>query len=117
MTPEWTRHDDSTHYLNLGRALLVVVVHEKMGAPGWKVQVGKRSLKDKIPNLEDAKRVALAYEMAAIEGLDALSRPDGGDNSLRGQTAAASHHAFDIRRLTPIPENTEERIFHVLQLD
>jgi replicative superfamily II helicase len=62
------------------------------------------------------ERVALAYEMAAIEGLDALSRPDGGDNGLRGQTAAASHHAFDIRRLTPIPENTEERIFHVLQL-
>ena len=61
-------------------------------------------------------RVALAYEMAAIEGLDALSRPDGGDNGLRGQTAAASHQAFDIRRLAPIPENTEERIFHVLQL-
>lgn len=62
------------------------------------------------------ERVALAYEIAAIEGLDALSRPDGGDNGLRGQTAAASHHAFDIRRLAPIPENTEERIFHVLQL-
>lgn len=61
MTPEWTRHDDSTYYINLGRALLVAVIHEKMGAPGWKVQVGKRSLKDKLPNLEDAKRVALAY--------------------------------------------------------
>lgn len=62
------------------------------------------------------ERVALAYEVAAIEGLDALSRPAGGDNGLRGQTAAASHHAFDIRRLAPIPDNTEERIFHVLQL-
>jgi replicative superfamily II helicase len=62
------------------------------------------------------ERVALAYEMAAIEGLDALSRPDGGDNGLRGQAAAASHHAFDIRRLAPIPEKAEERIFHVLQL-
>ena len=62
------------------------------------------------------ERVALAYEMAAIEGLDALSRPDGGDNGLREQTAAASHHAFDIRRLAPIPENTEERIFHVLEI-
>ncbi|WP_419629081.1 DEAD/DEAH box helicase [Thiolapillus sp.] len=62
------------------------------------------------------ERIALAYEMAAIEGLEALTRPDGGDNELRGQTAAASHHAFDIRRLAPIPENTEERIFHVLQL-
>ena len=61
-------------------------------------------------------RVALAYEMAAIEGLDALSRPDGGDNGLQGQTAAASHYAFDIRRLEEIPENTEERLFHVLQL-
>lgn len=61
MALDWTRHDDSTYYINLGRALLVAVIHEKMGAPGWKVQVGKRSLKDKLPNLEDAKRVALAY--------------------------------------------------------
>lgn len=61
-------------------------------------------------------RVALAYEMAAIEGLDALSRPAGGDNALRDQATAASHHAFDIRRLAEIPEGTQERIFHVLQL-
>ena len=61
MAPEGVRHDDSTHYINLGKALLVTVIHEKMGAPGWKITVGKRSLKDKIPNLEDAKRVALAY--------------------------------------------------------
>jgi hypothetical protein len=36
-------------------------------------------------------RVALAYEMAAIEGLDALSRPDGGADGSGcavGQTAA-----------------------------
>ena len=61
-------------------------------------------------------RVAMAYEMAAIEGLDALSRPDGGDHGLRSQTVAASHYAFDIRRLEQIPESTEERLFHVLQL-
>lgn len=61
-------------------------------------------------------RVALAYEMAAIEGLDALSRPAGGDDALRDQATAASHHAFDIRRLAEIPEGTEERLFHVLQL-
>jgi len=62
------------------------------------------------------ERVALAYEMAAIEGLDALSRPAGGDNALRDQATAASHRAFDIRRLADIPERAEERIFHVLQL-
>lgn len=61
-------------------------------------------------------RVSLAYEIAAIEGLDALSRPAGGDNVLRDQATAASHHAFDIRRLSDIPKGTEERIFHILQL-
>lgn len=61
-------------------------------------------------------RVALAYEIAAIEGLDDLSRPAGGNSNLRDQATAASHQAFDIRRLSKIPDNTEERIFHVLQL-
>lgn len=61
-------------------------------------------------------RVALAYEMAAIEGLDALSRPAGGDNHLKEQASAASYHAFDIRRLVETPKATEKRIFHVLQL-
>nr|VFJ57567.1 MAG: Replicative superfamily II helicase [Candidatus Kentron sp. DK] len=61
-------------------------------------------------------RVALAYEMAAIEGLDALSRPSGGDAALREQAMAASHHAFDIRRLFPVPNGTHERIFHALQI-
>jgi len=79
MTPEWTRHDDSTYFLNLGRALLVAVVHEHLGPPGWKIQVGKRSLKDKIPNLEDAKRVALAYAERVAKDiradLDALHKP------------------------------------------
>ncbi len=79
MTPEWTRHDDSTHYINLGRALLVTVIHEKMGAPGWKIQVGKRSLKDKIPNLDDAKRVAVAFAVRVLRDIqadvDALNPP------------------------------------------
>lgn len=61
-------------------------------------------------------RVALAYEMAAIEGLDALSRPAGGNDALRDQATAASHHAFEIRRLADVPEGTQERIFHVLHL-
>jgi hypothetical protein len=61
MAPEWIRHDDSTHYVNLGKALLITVVQERVGAPGWKIHVGKRSLKDKIPGLDDAKRVALAF--------------------------------------------------------
>lgn len=77
MAPEWTRHDDSTHYINLGKALLVAVIHEKMGAPGWKITVGKRSLKDKIPTLEDAKRVAVAFAQRVLKDviadLDAIA--------------------------------------------
>ena len=61
-------------------------------------------------------RIALAYEMAAIEGLDALSRSTGGDDALREQAEAASYYAFDIRRLAEIPLGMEERIFHMLQL-
>lgn len=62
------------------------------------------------------ERVALAYEMAAIEGLDELSRPSGANDNLRDQAAAASCHAFDIRRLLPVPEETHDRLFFILQL-
>lgn len=61
-------------------------------------------------------RVALAYEMAAIEGLDALSRPTEGSGTLRDQSSAAAYRAFDIRRLIPVPENTHGRILHVLHI-
>ena len=37
------------------------IVGTLIGAPGWKVHVGKRSLKDKIPDLDAAKRVGLAF--------------------------------------------------------
>ena len=61
-------------------------------------------------------RVALAYEVAAIEGLDALSRSTGGDAHLREQCTAAAYSAFDIRRLEPVPDERLERIFQILQL-
>ncbi len=62
------------------------------------------------------ERVLLAYELAAIEGLEELSRPEGEDNDLRNQAVAASSRAFDIRRLSPIPQATHDRLFFGLQL-
>lgn len=62
------------------------------------------------------ERTALAFELAAIEGLDELSRPAGENPSLRDQAAAASFRAFDIRRLLPVPSETHDRLFFVLQL-
>lgn len=61
-------------------------------------------------------RVALAYEMAAIEGLDELSRPAGKDDAKRSQAVAATFKAFDIRRLLPVPEETLSRLYFVIQL-
>lgn len=62
------------------------------------------------------RRVSLSYEIAAIEGLDALSRASGGEAKVREQAAAAAYCAFDIRRLSVVPENTLDRVLHVLQL-
>lgn len=62
------------------------------------------------------EQVALAYELAAIDGLEELSRPAGGDDTLRDQTAAAAFRAFDIRRLFPPPPETLERLFSVIQI-
>jgi hypothetical protein len=71
MTVAWTKIDDTTHCINLGRALLVAVIHEGLGQPGWKIHVGKRSLKDKISSLEDAKRVALAFAGRVLKDVQA----------------------------------------------
>ena len=61
MSLTWTKRDDSTYMLALGKALLVAVVYERLTPPGWKVQVGMRTLKDKFASLEDAQKIALAY--------------------------------------------------------
>ena len=62
------------------------------------------------------ERVALAYELAAIEGIDELSRPAGENQRIRDQAVAASFLAFDIRRLHPVPMETHDRLFFVLHL-
>jgi len=62
------------------------------------------------------ERVALALEMAAIEGLDELSQSYGDNIQLRNQAVAASFRLFDIWRLQPIPSQLSKRLFFVLQL-
>lgn len=62
------------------------------------------------------ERVALAYELAAIEGLDELSRPSGVNYTLRDQAVAAAFRAFDIRQLLSVPVEVPDRLFFILQL-
>ena len=61
------------------------------------------------------ERVALAYEIAVIEGLEELSHSSGANDKLRNQAVAAASKAFDIRRLLTIPESTHDRLFFLLQ--
>ncbi len=61
MSAKWTQHDDSTHFLPLGGAFFITISYERLGQPGWKVQVGRRVLKDKFANVDDAKRISIAF--------------------------------------------------------
>ena len=91
------------------------LVHERLAqrAVGKQIDFCFTESADDGPFLE---RMALAFELAAIEGLDELSRPAGENRRLRDQAVAASFRAFDIRRLLPVPMETRERLFFVLQL-
>jgi hypothetical protein len=84
MAGGFIKQDDTTYYALLGKVLPVAVSYEQLGTPGWKVLVGKRSLKDKLAAKEDAAKVALAYAERVLtqcrEDLDALKKAfeDGG---------------------------------------
>lgn len=81
--------------------------------------VGRQIAFDFPPPEEDMPaldRVALAYELAAVDGLDELSRVGGERDHLRRQAIAASFCAFDLRRLMPVPHPTLERLYFVLHL-
>ena len=68
-------------------------------------------------NDEDAlRRLAMAYEMVAIEGMhDFINHTD--NDELQDQFLAGSRRAFEIYRVLEIPENDELKfIFHLLHL-
>ncbi|KAF5416903.1 MAG: ATP-dependent DNA helicase Hel308 [Candidatus Methanogaster sp.] len=62
------------------------------------------------------RRLAMAYEMASIEGLGAVLNPTNTDDKLRQQCVAGAWRAFEIRRLFDLPEQNEVSIFHILHL-
>ena len=72
---------------------------------------------EKSTDADLLERLAMAYELAAIEGLKALLNPlDGDGDSLRTQCVAGAWRTFELRRLLPLSETIEECIFHVLHL-
>ncbi len=97
----------------LGRADNLVHQGLARQAVGRQIRFSFAETEEDKPLLD---RVALAFELAAIEGLDELSRPAGENHALREQAMAASYRAFDVRRLFIVPTETHDRLFFVLQL-
>jgi hypothetical protein len=62
------------------------------------------------------KRLSMAYELAAIEGLSAFINPTGRGDEERQQCAAGAWRAFELHRLSRLPEQIEERIAYILHL-
>lgn len=61
-------------------------------------------------------RLAMAYEMAAIEGLSDFLNPASSAVELREQCAAGAYRAYEIRRLFYLPDAEEQRVLHILHL-
>ena len=81
--------------------------------------VGKHVTLDFIERDEDepnVEKVAMAYELAAIEGIDALLRPSGdtANELLRNQAQAGAFRAYELRRALPVPTADTERTFEIL---
>ena len=95
------------------RGLKVADARLVKGAVGRQMQL---DFEEKTTDSDLIRRLAMAYEMAAIEGLGALLNPTGSDENLRMQCIAGSWRAFELVRHLDLPEQTEERIFHILHL-
>ncbi len=73
-------------------------------------------LDDDFSDEEALKRLAMAYEMVAIEGMhDFINHTD--DDELCDQFVAGSCRAFEINRVLDVPKNDDLKfIFHLLHL-
>ncbi len=70
----------------------------------------------KAEDEEWLEQVAAAYEVAAIEGLDAVLHQTAASKSLRDQAKAGAFRAYELRRVLVVPSENMARIFHLLHL-
>lgn len=76
------------------------------------------SFVDSLGDLALLERAALAYELAALEGVPYLLYPgsDAESSRLLDQAQAAAFQCFQLSQVLPVPEQREKSIFHVLHL-
>ncbi|GAK41532.1 hypothetical protein TCA2_4023 [Paenibacillus sp. TCA20] len=65
---------------------------------------------------EIINRLSMAYEMVAIEGLNAVLRPTSSNDELLKQCTAGCWKAFEFRRLMHIPTEKTDKILHILHV-
>ena len=99
----------------LARALEVAKIRLIRSAVGRQMKI---VFDEGSTDIELVDRAAMAYEVAAIEGLDALLHPSGDESraNLRSQAQAGAFRSYALRRTLPLPAGSEDRIFHVLHL-
>jgi len=100
---------------NLNRAQEVARVIWVRSAVGHQMKI---DLDERVGDTDLIKRVATAYEIAAIEGLNSVLHPSGDAESdqLRQQAQAGAYCAYNLQRILLIPTDAEEKIFHILHL-
>ncbi|MFW6253914.1 MAG: DEAD/DEAH box helicase [Chitinivibrionales bacterium] len=99
--------DQRDHGLEIANVYLVGKAVERQMCLEFKKRAGDEDL---------LSRLAMAYELAAIEGLPSLISLAVGEDTLRQQCVAGASRTFALRRLFNIPELVMERLFHVLHL-
>ncbi len=65
---------------------------------------------------ERLERVAMGYELAAIEALDSLIAPSADGAKASRQALAGAFRSYGLRQVCTVPSGDEERMFHVLHL-
>jgi len=69
-------------------------------------------------DINAVENLAMAYEIAAIEGIPALLHPSSSIESrqLQKSAEAGAYRAFELYRVCPLPTSDEQRILHVLHV-
>lgn len=71
---------------------------------------------ERDPDERLLERVALAYELAANEGITALLRPSESNLAVQKRTTAGAFLGYDYLRVLRLPEDYKAKILHVFRL-
>jgi len=100
---------------NLNRANEIARIRLVRSAVGHQMKIDSE---ERDTDNELIKRVATAYELAVIEGLNSVLHPSGDEQGeqLRQQAIAGAFCSYNLNRSLPIPSDAEGKVFHILHL-